>query len=35
MHASETTEEAKNEIANWFTEDEIYVYKRIEEDIQF
>jgi nucleoside-diphosphate kinase len=35
MHASETPEEAKHEIANWFTDEEIHAYKRIEEDIQF
>lgn len=35
LHASETPEEAKHEIANWFAEDEIHAYKRMEEDIQF
>jgi len=35
MHASETPEEAKHEIANWFKDDEIHAYKRLEEDIEF
>ncbi len=35
VHASETQEEAENEIKNWFTPDEIHAYKRMEEDIQF
>ncbi|MEK7639835.1 MAG: nucleoside-diphosphate kinase [Patescibacteria group bacterium] len=35
IHASETPAEAKHEIANWFTEDEIHAYKRMEEDLQF
>ncbi len=35
MHASETVEEANNEINLWFTQDEIHAYKRAEEDIMF
>ncbi|RJO59531.1 nucleoside-diphosphate kinase [Candidatus Parcubacteria bacterium] len=35
VHASETPEEAKHEIDNWFTPEEIHAYKRMEEDIQF
>ena len=35
MHASETVEEATNEIALWFKKDEIHAYKRVEEDIMF
>ncbi len=35
MHASETPEEAKNEIALWFKPEEIHSYKRAEEDIMF
>ena len=35
MHASETPEEANNEIGLWFEKDEIYEYKRAEEDIMF
>jgi nucleoside-diphosphate kinase len=35
MHASETQEEAANEIGLWFTKDEIHEYKRAEEDIMF
>lgn len=35
MHASETPEEADNEIGLWFTKDEIHEYKRAEEDIMF
>lgn len=35
LHASETPEEAKHEIANWFSKDEIHAYKRMEEDLQF
>lgn len=35
MHASETPEEAANEIALWFTPLEIHEYKRAEEDIMF
>lgn len=35
MHASENTDEAKNEISLWFGLDEIHSYKRAEEDIMF
>lgn len=35
VHASETPEEAANEIARWFTEKEIHAYKRTEEDLMF
>lgn len=35
MHASETPEEAENEVKLWFNEDEIHSYKRAEEDIMF
>lgn len=35
MHASETPEEAQNEIGLWFRDDEINEYKRAEEDIMF
>lgn len=35
MHASETPEEAKNEIDLWFRPEEIHSYKRAEEDIMF
>lgn len=35
MHASETPEEAANEIALWFKPEEIHSYKRAEEDIMF
>lgn len=35
MHASETSEEAKNEIDLWFQSDELHSYKRAEEDIMF
>lgn len=35
MHASETHEEADNEINLWFTPPEIHAYKRAEEDIMF
>jgi len=35
MHASETPEEANNEINLWFGKDEIHAYKRAEEDIMF
>lgn len=35
MHASETAEEANNEIGLWFKPEEIYAYKRAEEDIMF
>lgn len=33
VHASETPEEAANEIARWFAPDEIHAYKRTEEDL--
>lgn len=35
MHASETPEEAVNEISLWFSKEEIHEYKRAEEDIMF
>ncbi len=35
MHASETQEEAANEISLWFETGEIHDYKRAEEDIMF
>ncbi len=35
MHASETPEEANNEINLWFKPEEIHAYKRAEEDIMF
>jgi nucleoside-diphosphate kinase len=35
MHASETPEEAENEIGLWFKKEEIHSYKRAEEDIMF
>jgi nucleoside-diphosphate kinase len=35
MHASETPEEAKNEISVWFDEKEIHTYKRAAEDVMF
>lgn len=35
MHASETEEEAKNEISLWFKPEEIHSYKRAEEDVMF
>jgi nucleoside-diphosphate kinase len=35
IHASETPEEAKHELAYWFKPDEIHDYKRAEEDIMF
>lgn len=35
MHASETIEEANNEISLWFEPSEIHSYKRAEEDIMF
>lgn len=34
-HASETPEEAENELNLWFNPDEIYDYKRHEEDLMF
>jgi nucleoside-diphosphate kinase len=35
MHASETPEEAENEIKLWFTDDELHSYTRAEEDTMF
>jgi len=35
VHASETPEEAAHEIEFWFAPEEIYEYKRAEEDIMF
>lgn len=35
MHASETPEEAENEISLWFKPEEIHSYKRAEEDTMF
>jgi nucleoside-diphosphate kinase len=35
MHASETAEEAKNEIDLWFTPADIHSYKRTDEDVMF
>jgi nucleoside-diphosphate kinase len=35
MHASETPEEANNEISLWFKPEEVHGYKRAEEDIMF
>lgn len=35
IHASETQEEAAHEISYWFTEKEIFSYKRAEEDTMF
>ena len=35
MHASETPEEAQNEINLWFKPEEIHVYKRADEDVMF
>jgi len=35
MHASETPEEASNEIGLWFSKEELHEYKRAEEDIMF
>lgn len=35
VHASETAEEAENEINLWFAPEDIYDYKRAEEDIMF
>ncbi len=35
MHASETPEEAANEISLWFKPEEIHSYKRAEEDVMF
>ena len=35
VHASETPEEAANELKLWFKKEEIHSYKRAEEDIMF
>jgi nucleoside-diphosphate kinase len=35
MHASETLEEAANEISLWFKPEEIHSYKRADEDVMF
>ena len=35
MHASETAEEAQNEISLWFKPQEIHSYKRADEDVMF
>lgn len=35
IHASETPEEASHELKYWFSQEEIYSYKRAEEDIMF
>ena len=35
VHASETLEEAQHELAFWFAPEEIFDYKRAEEDIMF
>lgn len=35
IHASETPEEASHEIAHWFSKDEIFAYKRNDEDIAY
>lgn len=35
VHASETPEEVKHELAFWFAAEDIYDYKRAEEDIMF
>jgi nucleoside-diphosphate kinase len=35
MHASETPEEANNEVGLWFKPDELHSYKRSDEDIMF
>lgn len=35
VHASENEAEAKHEIAYWFKKNEIYNYKRVEEDLMF
>ncbi len=35
VHASETSEEAAHELEYWFSPEEIYEYKRAEEDIMF
>ena len=35
IHASETPEEAAHEINYWFSKDDLYSYKRVEEDMMF
>jgi nucleoside-diphosphate kinase len=35
IHASESPEIAEQEIKRFFTEDEIYSYKRVDEDILY
>ncbi|MBU2496708.1 MAG: nucleoside-diphosphate kinase [Nanoarchaeota archaeon] len=35
IHASENEQEAEHEIAYWFKKDEIFNYKRVEEDLMF
>lgn len=35
VHASESPEEAANEISRWFTQEEIHAYKRTEEELMF
>lgn len=35
IHASETSEEAQNELGLWFSVEDIFEYKRAEEDIMF
>lgn len=35
VHASETPEEAANELARWFVESDIHAYKRTEEELMF
>ena len=35
VHASETSEEASHEISFWFAPEDVYDYKRAEEDIMF
>ena len=35
VHASETKEEAEKEIAHWFSEDELFEYRRADESVMF
>jgi len=35
VHASENEQEAKHEIAYWFKKNEIFDYKRVEENLMF
>ena len=35
MHASENLEEATNEVALWFTKEELHDYKRADQDVMF